>query len=1039
MADNVSFGRIDYIIAASAKEAKKELSSLSNSLNNLNSVLKKGFATGVFGLAIKKIGSFMKDAGLETANYMKVLNNFKNTMGEASKDAEEFTEKLEAAFGVDITESMAGMTTIKKIAEGYGIASESAYKMSKNLTQLAKDLEVTNTKGYNYAEILEKLQSGFAGSIKPVRDLGIAIDQNTLQEVAYSLGINKRVSEMTKAQKTELIYYQIMKQTQSIQKSTANAINTPTQAVAQFRAAIQQLIRAIGKVAIPIMMKLIPVALAVADVLTNVASTIANFFGFKIEDYSFNYNSIESIADGIEDIGDNAEDTAKKMNKMLMPFDELNNVSFDNGKGTDSLGNINGGSLGIEIPEYDIFENYDGSTLEKVKQDLMNNLPFIADAISLFFIALGKTEIAGAVKVVQSLSQLIYNLQQISEGKINFDTITGTIQSIGGVLFGLGIFTKNPWLIGIGATIEGLTGFIQQLQAFWKGVTQGDWSGYDKAKLITYVIEATGGIILTLILWYNKTKKAKDAGKLADNISQASEATQKVGGSTSKLTSKLTNLVKDLALGIVIIAEVLIAVGLIVVGIWALGKGLEQIGIAWQPVIDNGETIAIAMGIGVAFLVTIGVVTGLLGTVGGPLIAALALGIATLALIEASAALFIIGIWAIGVGLAKIGEAWQPVLDNGENIATAIAIGTGILIAIGAVSALLGVASVATVGLLPLAIAAGTAMLEQLASAAIDFIENMSKVGDALIQRLYPMLMVFNAALPSLIKGLDNYINFMKKFAGLSVEFTGASAVAGFSGAVNTIISWFTGNPIERFADDVRKNYEAARKLNQKLLLANAELKTAIILMTAYLNFLQELEYLTSARNVFAIGSGIRINMKEAGESIVLGLIDGINNKKWDFSWAINDLLNQFSWNRGYYTGRDFGYAIADGIGDGIRNSYFPSLHGTVSVNSSEARIKFSAYAEGGFPEKGQFFYANEDGPELVGNIGNRAAVANKDQITEGIATATYSAVSRALQENNSGNNEINPYFDIYIGNEKVYSGYSKFRSQESNKYGVVM
>lgn len=1038
MADNVNFGTINYTIAASAKEAKKELSSLSNSLNNVKSVL-KGFGTGVFGLAMKKIGSFMKDAGLETANYIKVLNNFKNTMGEASKDAEEFTEKLEAAFGVDITESMAGMTTIKKIAEGYGIASESAYKMSKNLTQLAKDLEVTNTKGYNYAEILEKLQSGFAGSIKPVRDLGIAIDQNTLQEVAYSLGINKRVSEMTKAQKTELIYYQIMKQTASIQKSTANAINTPTQAVAQFRAAIQQLIRAIGKVAIPIMMKLIPVALAVADVLTKVASTIANFFGFKIEDYSFNYNSMESIADGIEDIGDNAEDTAKKMNKMLMPFDELNNVSFDNGKGTDSLGNVSGGSLGIEVPEYDIFENYKGSNLEKVKEDLMNNLPFIADVISLFFIALGKTEIAGAVKVVQSLSQLIYNLQQIGQGNINFDTITGTIQSIGGVLFGLGIFTKNPWLIGIGATIEGLTGFIQQLQAFWKGVTQGDWSGYDKAKLITYVIEATGGIILTLILWYNKTKDVKTASKLSDNISKASEATQKVGGSTSKLTSKLTNLIKDLALGIVIIAEVLIAVGLIVVGIWALGKGLEQIGIAWQPVIDNGETIGSAILLGTIILGVIAVATAAFGAIGGPLIAALALGIATLALIEVSAALFIIGIWALGIGLTKIGEAWQPVLDNGETIATAIEKGTGFLITIGTVSALLGVASVATVGLLPLAIAAGTAMLEQLASAAVDFIENMSKVGDALIQRLFPMLMTFNAIMPSLLISLNNYIDFMKRFAEYSLDFTKSSAVAGISGTINTIISWFTGNPIEKFSEDVKKNYDAARKLNQKLLLANAELKTAIILMTAYLNFLETLEYLTGIKNVFKIGTNIKVNMHEVGESIVLGLIDGLNRQVGNFRGSINNLLNQFNWNTGYYTGRDFGYALASGIGDGMRNSYFPSLHGTVSVNSSEARIRFSAYAEGGFPEKGQFFYANEDGPELVGNIGNRAAVANKDQITEGIATATYSAVSRALQENNSGNNEINPYFDIHIGNEKVYSGYGKYRSQESNKYGVVM
>ena len=55
--------------------------------------------------------------------------------------------------------------------------------------------------------------------------------------------------------------------------------------------------------------------------------------------------------------------------------------------------------------------------------------------------------------------------------------------------------------------------------------------------------------------------------------------------------------------------------------------------------------------------------------------------------------------------------------------------------------------------------------------------------------------------------------------------------------------------------------------------------------------------------------------------------------------------------------------------------------------------IGVRGFASGGFPEMGELFVANELGPELVGNIGSRTAVANNDQIVEGIAAGVASAM----------------------------------------------
>lgn len=64
----------------------------------------------------------------------------------------------------------------------------------------------------------------------------------------------------------------------------------------------------------------------------------------------------------------------------------------------------------------------------------------------------------------------------------------------------------------------------------------------------------------------------------------------------------------------------------------------------------------------------------------------------------------------------------------------------------------------------------------------------------------------------------------------------------------------------------------------------------------------------------------------------------------------------------------------------------------TVITKSVSGGSKASAFAEGGFPEHGQMFIARESGPELVGSIGRKTAVANNSQIIEGIRSGVYEA-----------------------------------------------
>lgn len=65
----------------------------------------------------------------------------------------------------------------------------------------------------------------------------------------------------------------------------------------------------------------------------------------------------------------------------------------------------------------------------------------------------------------------------------------------------------------------------------------------------------------------------------------------------------------------------------------------------------------------------------------------------------------------------------------------------------------------------------------------------------------------------------------------------------------------------------------------------------------------------------------------------------------------------------------------------------------------------WAKYAQGGFPPTGQMFIAREAGPEMVGSIGGRTAVANNDQIVEGISAGVEWANAKQnalLAEQNS-------------------------------------
>lgn len=463
------------------------------------------------------------------------------------------------------------------------------------------------------------------------------------------------------------------------------------------------------------------------------------------------------------------------------------------------------------------------------------------------------------------------------------------------------------------------------------------------------------------------TIKLGFGGKGKPVAEAAGEAADTVG----KASTKLTSLVKNLGLGIAIIAEVAAAAIIFVGAIAVLGWELEKVGIAWEPVIANGETVLIAMGIGTGILAAVGVATALLGTLGGAMCLQIAIGIAVLVEIGVAAALFIAEIWAIGYGLAKIGEAWGPVMEDGDAIAAEIGIGTGLLVGIGIATAALGSATVASAGALPLAIGLGTALLVELAAAFVVFTNSLVKVANQLTNKLHPALSEAVAILPGLADEMDDLTSFMSGFAKNVVAFTKANVISGIAATVDKVVSIFTTDPIERLTDEIVDQHGKLKKLVDRLNEVIPVLTDAERLMASFNSKMDALKS-TTANGGSAPGSinytiTVGVKLAKSGWSTI---------EKW-----IGNLTTTLQ----------------------IK---LPTISVDWSKSSSDLKYPtFSAkyYAQGGYPESGELFWARENGagPELVGSIGNRTAVANNDQIVSAVSQGVYQAVMQANSQSN--------------------------------------
>lgn len=1086
------------------------------STNAWNSALKAISFAAIYRAAAKLLGI----AIAKSSQYTEDLNLFTVSMGKYAEEAYNYAQKVSEVMGIDPAEWMRNQGVFNTIISGFGVAGDKAAFMSKNLTQLGYDL--ASFYNLNFASAMQKVQSGIAGELEPMRRLGYDLSVARLEQERLNLGIDKSVSSMTQAEKSQLRYYAMMTQVTQVQGDMARTLEQPANMLRVLKAQFEQCARAIGNLFIPILMKVLPFAIAVANALREIITAIAGLFGVTLQapDWGDSFGGATAGSGAIADNMDSAAGSAKELKRYLAGFDELNVLpDQSNGGGGGGAGG-GGGGLDFPTPGYDFLENAVTKKIDAWKKKLqpfvdwitshLKEIGEIAEGIAAIFLAWkiseslirgvdtlsgffkniskvgsltlggigliadlnefmkslkdiqenganfsnvsklisefagmvgdiavlgGKYKLGGALKLVQGVGEYASAIKDIADNGTNWENANTAIRGLTNITIGIGVLAGRLDVSGWAMAIQGLSSVITEIAANWEAIKKGDWSGVDKATLLIGAIQIMGGIATALDL-FSKLKGISNAGSAAKSVSQTAEAAGNLGESIGgNLSPKMLSLAKNIGLGVGILAEVAAGAIIFVGAIAVLGWELSKVGEAWQPVIDNAGTVTIAVGVGTVLMAAIGVACYALGTAGATV--ALNVGIGTAILLElgVATALFLAEIWGVGKGLDEIGKAWEPVLNNGEDIATAIGIGTGLLVGIGVVTAALGAATVGTAGLLPLAIGLGTAILVELAAAFILFTKSLVAVADELNDNLAPSMRDLNGTLPQLTSDTHDFTVFMTSLASEISNYTDSMGSITWDSIVGGFRKLFAGNPIRDFADKVGAVASDASVLNEKLTTANGELETAVTLLTDYITFMTTMKQLTGDAGTIELSTGIFTNLKDAGSKLVTGFSVGMVAETPKLTAAFNDILatqNTFAnrflnvwtslWSSVSISFAGYWNNVLGNMATGLNSIVYATNTIISAVNALMRTIGYTGgisaipsvsiprYADGGFVDQGQLFIAREAGAEMVGSIGRRAAVANNDQIVEGITygvreanddvvTAIYAVAQQIIAE----------------------------------------
>lgn len=912
--------------------------------------------------------------------------------GFTSDDSGNLKSTGKVSLGLDPEKLMNYQATFGQMASSMGVASETSLKLSQALTEIGADL--ASVKNLDFESVWNDMASGMVGMSRTLDKYGVNIRNVNLQEKLSELGIDAKVSKLGQEEKALLRVIILLQSTKYAWGDLADTINQPANQLRLLEANFGNLARTIGSLFLPIVTKVLPYLNAMAIALQRLFSWIGSLLGIKMSGFGTSIGSaaadwgdMEDAAGGVADSTGDAAKNTKKMADNLQGFDKLNVISTKSDSGSGN-GSGAGGGVGADLTAaFDkAFEEYQ-QAWDAAFANVENSAQQMADKIQNAF-----KQIWNAAEPARKSIKALWD-----EGLSQLGTFTWTalkdfysefLVPLGKWTLGTGlpmlVDSINAFLMKIDfpAINDALRNFWQALEPFAESVGTG---------LIKFF-----GDLLSIGADFINAVVPNALNGIASALKEISpETAEKIGYALGIIGVSLT------ALG---------AIASVVTGIAALGNSF----------------IALKTGLG-GISELLAPLTGIFGE-GGIFGAGGAIATASAPMVALAAAAA-----ALAVGLGYVFATNEDVRTSFFNAAKVI--GGNFMSAFQEIAEIVvpaisnGFKTLQSI-LTPFANflqTVFTSVWQDMINPALSYIGNtvipillatfknlwenvLVPFGNFLSSIFRPIISVLSDAFTVLWKNilvpLANFIGttFASTFEGLAKIFNVTivpgikSIIDTFSFLWNSVLVPIGSYIVSRFGPDFEATFKLIGGLIDGLSLA---FKGIITFITGSFTA----DWRQSWEGIKDIFKGVFNGIISIGE------------------WAINAVIRGFN--------KLFSIKVADWI---------PEIGGkTFGIHLSE--VSLPRFETGGFPEDG-LFMANHN--ELVGKFSNgQTAVANNEQITQGIAIAVQSANSEMIAELRRQNELLQ-----IIANKPVIdkgdivsawkSGAKDFRKQTGRQLGIA-
>ncbi|MBE5987553.1 MAG: hypothetical protein E7250_07485 [Paenibacillaceae bacterium] len=313
---------------------EKGVGEIKSSLSKLGGTVRR-IGTAIFAaFAVKQIVQFGKECLKLGSDLAEVQNVVDVTFPTMTKRVDEFARAAADSFGLSETMAKKYVGTFGAMSKSFGYSESAAYDMATALTGLTGD--VASFYNISQDEAYTKLKSVFTGETESLKELGVVMTQNALDQFALAKGFGKVTDKMTEQEKVSLRLQFVQEQLSAASGDFSRTSDSWANQVRILQLRLQSLKATIGQgfinlftpiiKSINVFLEKLSVATAAFKKFTETImgkTTVSSGVSQETSNVTDLQNGYEGAAQGAEDFANGVKDANKQVKKSLAPFDDL--------------------------------------------------------------------------------------------------------------------------------------------------------------------------------------------------------------------------------------------------------------------------------------------------------------------------------------------------------------------------------------------------------------------------------------------------------------------------------------------------------------------------------------------------------------------------------------------------------------------------------------------------------------------------------------------------------------------------------------------